>query len=174
MPRASIGEIQNIVLQYASEAKQAGAWSATTETITGLLNKIAKTVQIDGLFEDYCVDVVVNLGAQAGVRYSIINPQAYIDSNMTGFFNILEACRHSYDGGKKGVQHLVYASSSSVYGTNKKVPYRNFFLRNVKHFSHKNLHCLRFYYYFIFFANFPIDQQSLKILVLNLLQYMTE
>ena len=78
---------------------------------------------IDKLFEDYSFDVVVNLGAQAGVRYSIINPQAYMDSNMTGFFNILEACRHSYDGGKKGVQHLVYASSSSVYGTNKKVPY---------------------------------------------------
>jgi len=78
---------------------------------------------IDCLFEDYSFDVVVNLGAQAGVRYSIINPQAYIDSNMTGFFNILEACRHSYDGGKRGVQHLVYASSSSVYGTNKKVPY---------------------------------------------------
>jgi nucleoside-diphosphate-sugar epimerase len=69
---------------------------------------------IDKLFEDYSFDVVVNLGAQAGVRYSIINPQAYMDSNMTGFFNILEACRHSYDGGKKGVQHLVYASSSSV------------------------------------------------------------
>lgn len=78
---------------------------------------------IDKLFEDYSFDVVVNLGAQAGVRYSIINPQAYMDSNMTGFFNILEACRHSYDGGKRGVQHLVYASSSSVYGTNKKVPY---------------------------------------------------
>lgn len=78
---------------------------------------------IDKLFEDYSFEVVVNLGAQAGVRYSIINPQAYMDSNMTGFFNILEACRHSYDGGKKGVQHLVYASSSSVYGTNKKVPY---------------------------------------------------
>lgn len=78
---------------------------------------------IDNLFNEYEFDVVVNLGAQAGVRYSIINPQAYIDSNMTGFYNILEACRHSYDNGKKGVQHLVYASSSSVYGTNKKVPY---------------------------------------------------
>lgn len=78
---------------------------------------------IDNLFNEYIFDVVVNLGAQAGVRYSIINPQAYIDSNMTGFFNILEACRHSYDNGKSGVKHLVYASSSSVYGTNKKVPY---------------------------------------------------
>lgn len=78
---------------------------------------------IDNLFSKYEFDVVANLGAQAGVRYSIVNPQAYIDSNLTGFFNILEACRHSYDNGKKGVKHLVYASSSSVYGTNKKVPY---------------------------------------------------
>lgn len=84
---------------------------------------LADKAGIDKLFSDYEFDVVVNLGAQAGVRYSIINPQAYIDSNLTGFFNILEACRHSYDDGKKGVQHLVYASSSSVYGTNKKVPY---------------------------------------------------
>ena len=84
---------------------------------------LANKAGIDKLFNDYEFDVVVNLGAQAGVRYSIINPQAYIDSNLTGFFNILEACRHSYDDGKKGVQHLVYASSSSVYGTNKKVPY---------------------------------------------------
>ena len=78
---------------------------------------------IDNLFSKYEFDVVVNLGAQAGVRYSIINPEAYINSNMIGFFNILEACRHSYDNGKRGVKHLVYASSSSVYGTNKKVPY---------------------------------------------------
>ena len=78
---------------------------------------------IDNLFNKYDFDVVVNLAAQAGVRYSLINPQAYIDSNLIGFFNILEACRHSYDNNKKGVQHLVYASSSSVYGTNKKVPY---------------------------------------------------
>ena len=77
---------------------------------------------IRDLFNQYKFDVVVNLAAQAGVRYSIINPQAYIDSNLVGFFNILEACRHSYDKGE-GVKHLVYASSSSVYGTNKKVPY---------------------------------------------------
>ena len=62
-------------------------------------------------------------GAQAGVRYSITNPDAYIQSNMIGFYNILEACRHSYDNGASGVEHLVYASSSSVYGTNKKIPY---------------------------------------------------
>ena len=84
---------------------------------------LADKVGIDNLFNTYEFDVVVNLGAQAGVRYSITNPQAYMDSNMTGFFNILEACRHSYDNNKEGVKHLVFASSSSVYGTNKKVPY---------------------------------------------------
>lgn len=78
---------------------------------------------IDKIFKDYNPDIVVNLAAQAGVRYSITNPDAYIKSNMIGFYNILEACRHSYDNGAKGVEHLVYASSSSVYGSNKKVPY---------------------------------------------------
>lgn len=75
------------------------------------------------LFQIYKPDIVVNLAAQAGVRYSIINPDAYVESNLEGFYNILEACRHSYDDGQPGVQHLVYASSSSVYGSNKKVPY---------------------------------------------------
>ncbi|MCR5573819.1 MAG: GDP-mannose 4,6-dehydratase [Bacteroidaceae bacterium] len=79
---------------------------------------IADKDLIDGLFAKYQFDVVVNLAAQAGVRYSIENPDAYIQSNMIGFYHILEACRHS-----KGVQHLVYASSSSVYGGNKKVPF---------------------------------------------------
>ncbi len=78
---------------------------------------------IDDLFSKYAFDVVVNLAAQAGVRYSITNPDAYIESNLIGFYNILEACRHSYGDGRSGVQHLVYASSSSVYGSNKKVPY---------------------------------------------------
>ena len=78
---------------------------------------------IDKIFSDYKPSVVVNLAAQAGVRYSITNPDAYIQSNLIGFYNILEACRHSYDNGEIGVEHLVYASSSSVYGTNKKVPY---------------------------------------------------
>ena len=72
---------------------------------------------INSIFEQYHPDIVVNLGAQAGVRYSITNPDAYIESNMIGFYNILEACRHY------PVEHLVYASSSSVYGSNKKVPY---------------------------------------------------
>lgn len=78
---------------------------------------------IDKIFKKHNPDIVVNLAAQAGVRYSISNPDSYIQSNLIGFYNILEACRHSYDGGSKGVEHLVYASSSSVYGSNKKVPY---------------------------------------------------
>ena len=78
---------------------------------------------IDNLFKEYRFDVVVNLAAQAGVRYSIDHPDVYIESNIIGFYNILEACRHSYDNGAKGVEHLVYASSSSVYGGNKKVPF---------------------------------------------------
>ncbi len=84
---------------------------------------IADRALIDSLFAEHQPDIVVNLAAQAGVRYSITNPDAYIESNLIGFYNILEACRHSYDGGKKGVEHLVYASSSSVYGGNKKVPF---------------------------------------------------
>ena len=78
---------------------------------------LADKTLINGIFEQYHPDIVVNLGAQAGVRYSITNPDAYIESNMIGFYNILEACRHY------PVEHLVYASSSSVYGSNKKVPY---------------------------------------------------
>ena len=84
---------------------------------------ISDKVLIDSLFKEYKPNVVVNLAAQAGVRYSITNPDVYIESNLIGFYNILEACRHSYDNGQPGVEHLVYASSSSVYGTNKKVPY---------------------------------------------------
>ncbi len=86
-------------------------------------NSIADKVFIDKIFNEYQFDVVVNLAAQAGVRYSITNPDAYIESNIIGFYNLLEACRHSYDDNKQGVQHLVYASSSSVYGNNKKTPY---------------------------------------------------
>lgn len=84
---------------------------------------IADKELIEQAFAEYQPDVVVNLAAQAGVRYSITNPDAYIEANLIGFYNILEACRHSYDNGTKGVEHLVYASSSSVYGSNKKVPY---------------------------------------------------
>ncbi|MGI6094997.1 MAG: GDP-mannose 4,6-dehydratase, partial [Lachnospiraceae bacterium] len=90
---------------------------------TFVKGSIADKSLIDGIFAEYKPDIIVNLAAQAGVRYSITNPDAYIESNLIGFYNILEACRHSYDNGEKGVEHLVYASSSSVYGSNKKVPY---------------------------------------------------
>lgn len=84
---------------------------------------IADRETINQLFAEYRPSVVVNLAAQAGVRNSITNPDAYVASNLIGFYNILEACRHSYDLKQTGVEHLVYASSSSVYGSNKKVPY---------------------------------------------------
>lgn len=84
---------------------------------TFLKGNLADKALITSIFEQYHPEIVVNLGAQAGVRYSITNPDAYIESNMIGFYNILEACRHY------PVEHLVYASSSSVYGSNKKVPY---------------------------------------------------
>ena len=84
---------------------------------TFIKGNIADREVLEGIFRDYAPAVVVNLAAQAGVRYSITNPDAYIESNMIGFYNILECCRHY------PVEHLVYASSSSVYGTNKKVPY---------------------------------------------------
>ena len=84
---------------------------------------IADAAAMKALFESEKPDIVVNLAAQAGVRYSITNPDAYIQSNLIGFYNVLECCRHSYDNGNTGVKHLVFASSSSVYGANKKVPY---------------------------------------------------
>ena len=87
------------------------------ENYTFIRGNLADKALINSIFEQYHPDIVVNLGAQAGVRYSITNPDAYIESNMIGFYNILEACRHY------PVEHLVYASSSSVYGSNKKVPY---------------------------------------------------
>ena len=90
---------------------------------TFVRGSIADRQLIDRLFAEFKPQIVVNLAAQAGVRYSITNPDAYIEANLIGFYNILEACRHSYDQYEGGVQHLVYASSSSVYGSNKKVPY---------------------------------------------------
>ena len=93
---------------------------------TFIKGSIADASLIKELFAEHKPDVVVNLAAQAGVRYSIENPDVYIESNLIGFYNILEACRHSYDEKTEdyeGVQHLVYASSSSVYGSNKKIPY---------------------------------------------------
>ena len=92
-------------------------------TWTFVKGNIADKTLIDNMFTEYQFDIVVNLAAQAGVRYSITNPDVYLESNLIGFYNILEACRHSYDEGGHPVEHLVYASSSSVYGSNKKVPY---------------------------------------------------
>ena len=94
------------------------------ESIWTFINgSISDKKLIESSFARYKPEIVVNLAAQAGVRYSITNPDAYIESNLIGFYNILEACRHSYDNGETGVEHLVYASSSSVYGSNRKVPY---------------------------------------------------
>lgn len=101
--------------------EEAAAGSPVKHTF--IKGDLADKALIDQVFQTYQPDIVVNLAAQAGVRYSITNPDAYISSNLLGFYNILEACRHSYEEGKKGVEHLVYASSSSVYGGNKKVPF---------------------------------------------------
>ena len=100
-----LAEIDKLAAQYP-ESK----W-------TFIKGNLADKTLVDGLFAEYRFDVVVNLAAQAGVRYSIDHPDVYIESNLIGFYNILEACRHY------PVEHLVYASSSSVYGSNKKVPY---------------------------------------------------
>ena len=91
--------------------------SLSRQRFTFIKGNIADKSQLEEIFSNYSFDIVVNLAAQAGVRYSIINPDAYIESNLIGFYNILEACRHH------PVRHLVYASSSSVYGGNKKVPF---------------------------------------------------
>ena len=93
------------------------------ENFSFVKGNLADKSVIEAIFEQYKPEIVVNLGAPAGVRYSITNPDAYVEANLIGFYNILEACRHSYDEGHTPVEHLVYASSSSVYGSNKKVPY---------------------------------------------------
>lgn len=112
----SIKEYRLKKIQLLDDKHKDSSW-------TFIKGNIADKTIIDEIFKIYKPDIVVNLAAQAGVRYSISNPDAYIESNLIGFYNILEACRHSYDEGVKGVEHLVYASSSSVYGSNKKVPY---------------------------------------------------
>ena len=117
--------------EYRLRKIQVKANAAQRHTYKFIKGDLADKALIEKLFEENHFDIVVNLAAQAGVRYSIENPDAYIQSNMIGFYNILEACRHSYDvipgstgnPGYQGVQHLVYASSSSVYGGNKKVPF---------------------------------------------------
>jgi len=107
--------------RLASIEKEAKKHNKSSYTF--IKGDLADKVCIDSIFSAARPDIVVNLAAQAGARYSINNPDAYIQSNLIGFYNILEACRHSYDNGAKGVEHLVYASSSSVYGSNKKIPY---------------------------------------------------
>lgn len=109
--------------QIAAAAKESGQGSDGAERWTFIKGDISDAVTIQNIFTTYKPSVVVNLAAQAGVRYSITNPDVYIQSNLIGFYNILEACRHSYDNSERGVEHLVYASSSSVYGGNKKVPF---------------------------------------------------
>ena len=106
-----------------SETERSEELSDSDSVWTFIQGSIADKALISDIFAKYQPAIVVNLAAQAGVRYSITNPDAYIEANLIGFYNILEACRHSYDDGKSGVEHLVYASSSSVYGSNKKVPY---------------------------------------------------
>ena len=124
--------------EITSLSEKLNASSSSPNSWLFFKGSIADKQLVDNLFDQYKFDIVVNLAAQAGTRYSIVNPDAYIQSNIIGFYNILEACRHSYnqssslssnqtsmqsDNSYKGVQHLVYASSSSVYGGNKKVPF---------------------------------------------------
>lgn len=117
-PNTQIVGLDNMNNYYDVHIKEARlAELQKFENYTFIKGNLADKALINEIFEKYRPDIVVNLGAQAGVRYSITNPDAYIESNMIGFYNILEACRHY------PVQHLVYASSSSVYGSNKKVPY---------------------------------------------------
>ena len=119
----SVNDYYDVSLkEYRLQELDALAQTSDTEWIF-LRGNIADKKMIEDVFETYHPDIVANLAAQAGVRYSITHPDVYIESNLIGFYNILEACRHSYDNGAKGVEHLVYASSSSVYGSNKKVPY---------------------------------------------------
>lgn len=116
----SIKEYRLAQIKKEAECHTSSSWNF-------IKGSIADKALIDDLFSRYQPAVVVNLAAQAGVRYSITNPDVYIESNLIGFYNILEACRHSYDHAADsdyaGVEHLVYASSSSVYGSNKKIPY---------------------------------------------------
>ena len=117
--RIKVIGIDNITDYYDIRLKHERLTSLSTygDRFVFVQDSIANKPAVDTLFDDYKPQVVVNLAAQAGVRNSITNPDAYIESNLIGFYNILEACRHN------GVEHLVYASSSSVYGSNKKIPY---------------------------------------------------
>lgn len=121
---AKVVGVDNMNDYYSVQLKEARLKELLNfNNFTFVKGNIADTSLVRDIFDRYRPSIVVNLAAQAGVRYSILNPDAYIESNLIGFYNILEACRHSYDDGARGVEHLVYASSSSVYGVNKKVPY---------------------------------------------------
>ncbi len=109
--------------EYRNQANKSARLDGHLNGYKFIRGNIADKALIDNLFTQYAFDIVVNLAAQGGVRYSIENPDVFIESNIVGFYNILEACRHTYDNQTQGVQHLVYASSSSVYGGNKKVPF---------------------------------------------------
>ena len=118
LPDAQVIGLDNVNDYYDVRLKEYRLSELTTSpNFTFIKGNLADKALIDRTFEQYQPQIVVNLAAQAGVRYSITNPDAYIESNLIGFYNILEACRHH------PVEHLVYASSSSVYGSNKKVPY---------------------------------------------------
>lgn len=118
IPDAQVIGLDNMNDYYDVQLKEYRLSELTTyPNFTFIKGNLADKALIDRIFEQYHPQIVVNLAAQAGVRYSISNPDAYIESNLIGFYNILEACRHY------PVEHLVYASSSSVYGSNKKVPY---------------------------------------------------
>lgn len=119
-PSIRIVGIDSITDYYDISLKKERLKKLETYTnCTFIKGNIADKALIEEIFNQYKPNIVVNLAAQAGVRYSITNPDAYVESNLIGFYNILEACRHS----NPQVEHLVYASSSSVYGSNKKVPY---------------------------------------------------
>lgn len=124
VPDAKVIGIDNMNDYYDVRLKESRLKElSNNSSFVFIKGSIADRELINKIFEEYKPQIVVNLAAQAGVRYSITNPDAYIEANLIGFYNILEACRHSYDNGATGVEHLVYASSSSVYGSNKKVPY---------------------------------------------------
>lgn len=108
--------------EYRLQELEKVAWLSSSQWVF-IHGNIADKALMGEVFARYKPSIVVNLAAQAGVRYSITNPDVYVESNLIGFYNILEACRHSYDNGAPGVEHLVYASSSSVYGGNTKVPF---------------------------------------------------
>lgn len=116
--------IDNINHYYDVSLKEARLKELSKfEKFTFIKANFANKSIIESIFKQYKPQLVVHLGAQAGVRYSIINPDSYIEANLIGFYNVLEACRHSYDNGNIPIEHLIYASSSSVYGNNKKIPY---------------------------------------------------